>query len=163
LSKFDLLDKGIITLLNRDARTSSASLARILGVPERTVNNRIKRLTAANIIQSVAVINPAAFGYTMTVQVFCDIEVGYQDQVVEAIMQLPEVDYLAISTGDQDLSVRAHFRDSEQMQEFITKKLHQIPGMRRTRTALIPRILKDAHQWLPPDQAFDRNSTVSQS
>jgi Lrp/AsnC family transcriptional regulator for asnA, asnC and gidA len=158
LSKFDRLDKGIITHLNRDARLSSARLARILGVSERTVHNRIKRLTAANVIQTVAVINPAAFGYTMTVLVFCDIEVGYQDQAAEAILKLPEVDYLAISTGDQDLSLRARFRDSEQMQEFITQKLHQIPGMRRTRTALIPRILKDTHQWLPPDQAFDHSS-----
>ena len=102
-------------------------------------------------IRTVAVVNPEAFGYTLAVDVFCELEIGSMPQAIAALMELPEIAYMAISTGDQDISLQALFKSSEDLQEFITQKLHQVPGMRRTRTALIPRILKDTYQWVPPD------------
>jgi Lrp/AsnC family transcriptional regulator, regulator for asnA, asnC and gidA len=150
LSKLDRLDKALISLLNRDARAPSAHIARELSIAERTVHNRIKRLIELGIIQPIAVVNPAAFGYTLAVDIFCELEVGYQEQAVKAILGMPEVSYLALSTGDQDISLQALFKNGDEMQAFITNKLHQVPGMRRTRAVLIPRILKDTYQWLPP-------------
>jgi Lrp/AsnC family transcriptional regulator, regulator for asnA, asnC and gidA len=150
LSNLDRLDKAIITFLNRDARTPSARIARELGVSDRTVHHRIQRLIELNIIQPVAVVNPAKFGFNLAVDIFCELEVGYQEQAVKAILDMPEVSYLALSTGDPDISLQALFKNGDEMQEFITNKLHQIPGMRRTRAVLIPRILKDTYEWLPP-------------
>jgi DNA-binding Lrp family transcriptional regulator len=111
------------------------------------------------VIQPVAVVNPAAFGYTLAVDIFCELEMGYQQSVVEAILSFPQVSYLAISTGDQDISLQAIFKDSEEMHEFITRQLHHVPGIRRTRTVLIPRILKDTYQWLPPDDVMEKTSS----
>jgi Lrp/AsnC family transcriptional regulator, regulator for asnA, asnC and gidA len=150
LSNLDRLDKAIITFLNRDARTPSAHIARELGVADRTVHHRIQRLIELNIIQPVAVVNPAKFGFNLAVDIFCELEVGYQEQAVKAILDMPEVSYLALSTGDPDISLQALFKNGDEMQEFITNKLHQIPGMRRTRAVLIPRILKNTYEWLPP-------------
>ena len=155
LSKLDRLDNEIITFLNRDARAPSARIARELGIAERTVNNRVKRLIEHDIIQPIAVVNPAAFGFNLAVDIFCELEVGYQEQAVKAILDMPEVSYLALSTGDQDISLQALFKDGEEMQAFITNKLHQVPGMRRTRAVLIPRILKDTYEWLPPQNSTD--------
>jgi Lrp/AsnC family transcriptional regulator for asnA, asnC and gidA len=151
------LDQAIISCLNRDARTPSAHIARELGLAERTVHNRIKRLIDLEIIQPIAVVNPAAFGYHLAVDIFCEIEVGFQEQAVKAILALPEVSYLALSTGDQDISLQALFKDGDEMQAFITDKLHQVPGMRRTRAVLIPRILKDTYQWLPPIHSTEKS------
>ncbi len=156
MSKFDSLDRLILTLLNRDARLSSAAIARQVGISERTVNNRIKRLIETNTIQPVAVVNPAVFGCTLAVDIFCELEVGHQEQVIHALLELPEISYLAISTGDQDLSLQALFKDSDAMHEFITHKLHPIPGMRRTRAVLIPRIIKESSHWLPPEDSFNQ-------
>jgi hypothetical protein len=36
------------------------------------------------------------------------------------------------------------------MQSFITDKLHQVPGLRRTRTVLMLQLLKDTYEWRPP-------------
>jgi Lrp/AsnC family transcriptional regulator for asnA, asnC and gidA len=133
----------------------SAQLARQLGVSERTVHHRLQRLIRANVIQPVAVVNPASFGYTLAVDIFCELEMGDQAEAIQAILSFPQVSYLAISTGDQDISLQAFFKDSQDMHEFIANHLHQVPGIRRTRTVLIPRILKDTYQWLPPDEDFD--------
>jgi len=156
LSKYDPLDKAIITCLNRDARMSSSHIARELGVSERTVHNRIKRLIGSKAIQPVAVVNPAVFGYSIAVNVFCESELGHQAQAIEALRDMPEISYIAISTGDHDIILQAFFKDSEAMHEFITHKLHQVPGIQRTRTQLIPHIIKDNFQWIPPEESFVR-------
>jgi Lrp/AsnC family transcriptional regulator for asnA, asnC and gidA len=155
LSKFNRLDKAIIECLNQDARASSAEIARELGIAERTVRYRIQRLIDQKIIRPITVINPAAFGYNLAVDIFCEVDLEYQSQTLEALLHLPEVTYVAISTGDQDIILQAIFKNSDEVHEFVTHKLHQVPGMRRTRTVLVPRILKDTYQWLPPDKAYD--------
>lgn len=161
MSKFDSLDLTILTHLNQNARLSSAAIARQTGVSERTINNRIKRLIESNAIQPTAVVDPAAFGYTLAIDIFCELEVGHQEQALQALLELPEISYIAISTGDQDLSLQALFKDSEAMHEFITHKLHQVPGMRRTRTVFIPRIIKESSHWLPPEDAFNQPDELS--
>jgi Lrp/AsnC family transcriptional regulator, regulator for asnA, asnC and gidA len=154
LSALDLLDRQIMQILNQDARTSSAEIARQVGIPERTVYHRIKRLVDGGYMKSVAIINSKAFGFTLAVDIFCEIEVGQVDQATDALKAMPEISYIALSTGDQDLSIQALFKDIEEMEAFITRKLPQVPGIRRSRTVLLPRILKDTHQWLPPVESF---------
>jgi Lrp/AsnC family transcriptional regulator for asnA, asnC and gidA len=154
LSKIDTLDKEIIFYLNHNARMPSAQIARQLGISERTVNHRIKRLIDNDVIQPVAVVNPDFFSYTLAVDILCELEVGFQNQVTQALLEMPQVSSLAVSTGDQDIILRAYFRNSGEMNDFITHQLHQILGMHRTRTVLLPGILKQTHQWLPPDEAI---------
>lgn len=155
MQTLDMTDRQIMQILNQDARTTSAEIARQVGIPERTVYHRIKRLVDGGYMRSVAVINPKAFGFTLAVDIFCEVEIGQMDQAIEALKAMPEISYLALSTGDQDLSIQALFKDIEEMEEFITRKLPQVPGMRRSRTVLLPRILKDTYHWLPPMESFN--------
>ena len=157
MAKYDHLDQDILKLLNQNARISSAQIARQLGESARTVHNRIQRLIDLGAVQFVSVVNPFSFGYSLAVDIFCELEVGFQEQALQAIQDMPNITYVAISTGDQDISLQAIFKDSAEMHDFITHKLHQVPGMRRTRTVLIPRILKDNYQWLPPDSDFQHD------
>jgi len=161
LAGLDFLDYQIVALLNRNARFSSVQLARKLNHSPRTVRNRIRRLIDKNLIQPIAVVNPQAFGYHLGVDIFCEVEVGEMDNVVQALAQMPEITYLAYSTGEQDLSAQAVFKDSDEMQSFITRRLHLVPGIRRTRTVLVPRIVKDTYQWVPPKEAFESPSRRS--
>jgi DNA-binding Lrp family transcriptional regulator len=132
----------------------SAEVARRVGSAARTIQHRIQRMITLGVFQPLGVVNPAYFGYTMAVDIFCEVEVGYQQEALEAMMNLPNITYAAISTGDQDISIQAIFRNSAEMHAFITDRLHSLPGMRRTRTVLLPRILKDTHQWLPSEEDY---------
>jgi DNA-binding Lrp family transcriptional regulator len=106
-------------------------------------------------LRIIGVVNPLSFGYTLAVDIFCELDVGFHHQALEEILKMPEICYVAISTGDQDISLQAIFKSSEEMQTFITRKLHQVPGMRRTKTVLIPRIIKDTYEWIPPGDTFN--------
>jgi len=161
MTKFNRLDRAILKLLNQNARMPSAQMARELGISARTAQNRVQRLVDLGAVRFVGVVNPASFGYNLAVDIFCELEVGFQEQALQAIQEMSNVTYIAISTGDQDVSLQAIFKDSAEMQDFITHALHQVPGMRRTRTVLIPSILKDNYQWQPPASDFTQTDSES--
>ncbi len=154
MRKLSELDRQIIFRLNADARLSSAELARDLKTAERTVRHRIQRLIDDQVITPVAVVNPAPFGFTLVVDIVCEVELAHHKQVLDAIAAMPEVCYIAYATGDEDISVQARFRDSQEVHRFTTERLHAVPGIRRTRIVLVPQVVKDAYQWLPPADVF---------
>lgn len=154
MARFDQIDKKIISLLNQNARLSSADISRRLGISERTVRNRINRLIDKKVIWPRAIVKPSAFGFTLAVDIFCELELGKQDEVIAVVSQMEEVSYLAFSTGEQDISIQAVFHNSDEMHHFITNKLHKISGIKRTRTVLVPRIVKETYEWIPPDDLF---------
>jgi Lrp/AsnC family transcriptional regulator for asnA, asnC and gidA len=156
-TSFDALDLRIIRLLQSDARLSSAEIARQLGVSERTVRHRITRLTNAQAIIPTVVVNPKVFGYQTAVDVFCEVEVHLMEQVSRALARLPEVNYVAFSTGDQDLSIQALLESTDRVYDFI-QEVARVPGVRRTRTVLVPRVIKDTYMWTPPDCDFQEYS-----
>jgi Lrp/AsnC family transcriptional regulator for asnA, asnC and gidA len=153
-TRLDLLDRRIIRLLQRDGRAAAAEIARQLGVSERTVRNRIGRMREQKAVLPTLVVNPKYFGYQMAVDVFCEVDMARMTEVSGALGQLPEVNYVAYSIGDQDISIQAVLESSDAVYDFV-QRLSRIPGIRRTRTVLVPRILKDTHEWIPPERDFD--------
>jgi DNA-binding Lrp family transcriptional regulator len=150
LPALDCTDHTILAALGKDARLSNMEIARQTGIPERTVHHRLRRMMDAGWIKTTVVVNPRAFGYDLAVDIFCEMDPGSTGQAAEQLLKMPEISYLAMSTGDQDLSIQAFFQSIDEMQSFITDKLHQVPGLRRTRTVLMLQLLKDTYEWRPP-------------
>jgi Lrp/AsnC family transcriptional regulator for asnA, asnC and gidA len=151
---FCKLDRRIIYLLQRNGRATSAEISRQLGVPERTVRNRIKRMVERGAIVPTVVVNHQHFGYQTAMDIFCEVDLNKMEEVGRALSQLPEVNYIAYSTGDQDISVQALLQSSDAVYEFI-QRLANIPGVRRTKSVLVPRILKNTYEWIPPEADFE--------
>lgn len=152
--KLSSLDQEIIKLLNRDARLSSSSISRATGASERTVRHRMNRLLAEGVLHPIAIVNPAVFGYTIAVDIYCQVDMAQREQVLHALCRLPEVSAIAISTGEADINLQALFHTSAEMHEFITDRLYQIPGILRTRVELAPTVIKSSYEWLPPEFVF---------
>ena len=68
---------------NADSRTPSAEIARRVGVAERTVRARIDRLVQDEVVRLVALVSPEALGYTVTADVFLEVELGRVQEVAE--------------------------------------------------------------------------------
>jgi Lrp/AsnC family transcriptional regulator for asnA, asnC and gidA len=130
----------------------SAEIARRLGnVSSRTVNNRIKVLTEAGIIDIRAVVNPKAVGYAVLADVYLEVEPGRVREIAELVAEFPQVTYVACATGDSDVSLSLRVRTIEELFHFVDQKLGKIPGVRRTQSYILPLKLKDLDTWLPPD------------
>ena len=130
----DELDQDIIDLLQANGRASNARIARKVGVSEGTVRRRLRRLTQENIVKVIAVPNLDKIGYTTAALIGLQTAPGQLDQVAEAISDMKEVHYLAITTGAFDLFAWVGMRSTEQLGVFLRTKIGSIAGVMRTET-----------------------------
>jgi Lrp/AsnC family transcriptional regulator for asnA, asnC and gidA len=130
----DELDQDIIELLQANGRASNARIARKVGVSEGTVRRRLRRLTQENIVKVIAVPNLDKIGYTTAALIGLQTAPGQLDQVAEAISDMKEVHYLAITTGAFDLFAWVGMSSTEQLGVFLRTKIGSIAGVIRTET-----------------------------
>ncbi len=152
--KLDKLDFRIIELLQKDGRASSATIARILNVPERTVRNRINRMVQQAVISPTVVVNHRHFGYQTAVDIFCEVEINKMEEIAAELLKVPAINYIAYSTGDQDISIQVLLESSDDIYGVI-QQLASIAGVYRTKTVVVPRVVKDTHEWMPPEDDFE--------
>jgi Lrp/AsnC family transcriptional regulator, regulator for asnA, asnC and gidA len=148
----DDIDHAIIACLQHDSRTPSAEIARRVGVAERTVRARIDRLVQDGVVRLVALVSPQALGYTVTADVFLEVELGRVQEVAEHVANFPEVTYVGLTTGDRDISLQMYSESVDSLYTFVTERLNRIPGVLRARTFVIPRIVKSIENWSVPDR-----------
>jgi Lrp/AsnC family transcriptional regulator for asnA, asnC and gidA len=150
--KIDRVDQAIVRLLSEDGRMSSAEIARRIGnVSERSVRYRIDRLIRDGVIQVSAIVNPKALGFTVTADIFIEVEPGHVLDVARTLAEFECVSYLACSTGDRDVSIQVFARDNEELYRFVTEVVGNVPWVRKTNTVLLPMVLKDIYDWHIPD------------
>jgi len=151
---FDELDFQIIQLLNQDARHSASEIARAVGAKERTIRNRIDRLVSLGALRLTAVVDPKAFGYHTSVDIFLRVDLEREVEIVDCLLKMPEICYLAFGQGTDEISIEARFRSNAEMYEFLKHRLPAIEGVVVTSYALVPRILRNIDQWLPRPEDF---------
>ncbi|HET58902.1 MAG TPA: Lrp/AsnC family transcriptional regulator [Chloroflexi bacterium] len=151
---FDELDHRIIQQLRKDARMSSTKIARMVGANERTVRNRIDRMIASGAIRLTAVVEPKAFGYTISVDIFLEIAPELEQDIIARLLAMNEVSYLAYGTSTNEISIEMRLRDTEQVGHVLRAILPSIPGVRVKGYALVPGILRNIDEWMPPPSAF---------
>jgi Lrp/AsnC family transcriptional regulator for asnA, asnC and gidA len=149
--KVDDLDRAILSLLQANARMPAAEMARRLGnVSARTVSNRIRKLTEKGVIVIMAGAVPSALGYSIAADVYVEVEPRKLTEVAKALANLDRVVYVALTTGDADLSIQVHAIDIQDLRKLITEKVHAIPGVWRTKTFVIMQVIKQSCDWQFP-------------
>lgn len=150
----DQLDYDIIRALHADARLSASEIARQTGANERTVRKRIDRLVEERVIRLTAILNPLAFGYITAADILLDADPAHEEEILQRLMSMPEVTYIAFGQGNTEMSIEARFKNNDALREFIRHTLPSIPGLTVTRYALVPRILRNIDEWMPARDDF---------
>ena len=130
----DEMDKRIIKLLQVDGRASNAKIAREVGVSEGTVRRRLRRLIDGDVIKVIAVPNLERMGYGTAALVGIQTGPGKVDDVANAIGELEEAHYVAITTGAYDVFAWVGLESPEKLGNFLRGKVGTIPGVTRTET-----------------------------
>jgi Lrp/AsnC family transcriptional regulator, regulator for asnA, asnC and gidA len=152
----DAVDRKIVSLLLEDGRMSSAEITRRIGhVSERAVRYRIDRLIRSGVIRISAIVNPQAVGFSVVGDVLIDVAPGRLQDVAAQLVEFETVSYVAGSVGEGDLSVQVYARDTEELLRFINEVIGKVPGVTRTKAAMVPWKLKDVYQWHVPVEAAD--------
>ncbi len=140
------LDKRIIEHLQADGRRPFTQIATDLGVSEAAVRARTNRLIERGIVQIVGVADPGKLGFQQAlIGIRC--EPGRLVAVAEALAELPEVDYVVVTTGRYDILIEMVSADNEGLLEFLTHRLQAIEGVRDTETFAYLRLVKQTYQF----------------
>lgn len=125
VESLDDLDLMMVQELAEDSRISFRKLAAKLGISTLTAERRYARLRASHILKPVARLDLPKLGYTA----FVDFNVEYdsekeQERCIQTLAAIPDVTFIAKTTGDFDLQVTVMLRSLEhllQVQEQIEK------------------------------------------
>ncbi|HZW02627.1 MAG TPA: Lrp/AsnC family transcriptional regulator [Anaerolineaceae bacterium] len=159
----DQIDYQIICELSRDGRLKSAEIARKLGANERTIRKRIDALIAQGAIRVTAVVNPEFFGYLFVADIFMEVDPQREAEVIQKLSEMPAISYLAFGQGTSDLSIEARFKSNDELRHFIARLLPAIPGLKVTGYALVPRILRNIDEWMPPAEDFAAGAPLDET
>lgn len=149
--KIDDVDREILKCLQIDARMQSSEIARHLEkLTARAVRNRLDRLISQGYITISAAACPEPLGYVLKADIAVDVEPGKVEDVAQCLVALDEVYYVAITTGDTDISTSVAVKTMDDLHNFIGHKLPSIPGVRKTVTNVVTRVLKTSCKWSFP-------------
>lgn len=130
----DAVDWQIIEALQLDGRMSNRKIARRLGLSEGTVRARIKRLEQQKMIRITAVTSVLALGMAAAAYVGVVVERGRLYEVADALKQITEVRFVAITLGQYDIVIDVLVGTREELLQLLSEQIATIPGVRRTET-----------------------------
>jgi Lrp/AsnC family transcriptional regulator for asnA, asnC and gidA len=149
--KIDDLDRQLLSLLAQDGRMTSAEMARVVGENERKVAYRVNSLLQSGVISVFGIFNPAYFGYELTADIYCQVELARLDDVARRIAEFPEVRWVEATFGEHDIAFQILMKSSADLYSFVSTKLAEVPGILKTTTTVSATLFKDIHQWIPPE------------
>jgi Lrp/AsnC family transcriptional regulator for asnA, asnC and gidA len=147
----DDLDRKIVAMLQRDGRTSNVVMARELGLSEGTVRKRVERLLGSGIIRVTAVADPTKLELNTPVYIAIEADLAHLTDVAEYLAAMPEVCSVKMVTGAFDVIIEAVLPSSDQLLPFLIDHIAVIPGVKRTETYHVLKIVKQACEWAMPD------------
>ena len=130
----DDLDKRILSILRRDARTPYTEIADDVGTSEGTVRNRVEQLVEDGVIERFTVATRTGNVKAM-IEVGVDVNVDTHD-VSDDIVEWPEVDFVWQVSGEDDIVLVVDAQDTARVNELITKA-RELEEVVSTKTRLI--------------------------
>jgi Lrp/AsnC family transcriptional regulator, regulator for asnA, asnC and gidA len=142
----DDINKQIIEHLQRDGRMSYAALAKIIGLSEAAVRQRVQRLLDGGLMQIVAVTDPLTLGFARQAMVGVKVN-GDLRTVADQLAAIPEVDYVVICAGGYDLLVELVCTDDEHLLDLLNEKVRAVEGVTFTETFMYLKLAKQSYAW----------------
>lgn len=130
----DDLDRQILDILRRDARTPYTEIAEQVGTSEGTVRNRVERLLDEGIIERFTV-------STRTGNIKAMIEVSvkvnvHTTEISETMAEWDQVDFVWQVSGEEDVVLVVDAADTGAVNELITRA-RELDEVENTKTRLI--------------------------
>ena len=127
----------LLALLRRNARESTASLSRKLGVARTTVQERIRRLERDGVIAGYTVRVSEGFArQRITAQVLINVDPKAGERVVRELDARPWVRAVYALSGVFDYEVRIEGASTEEIDRNLDA-IGRIDGIQRTQTSVV--------------------------
>jgi Lrp/AsnC family transcriptional regulator, regulator for asnA, asnC and gidA len=142
--KLDDLDFSILSYLQQDGRMSFTVIAEKLKVSIGTIRTRFNKLIEDGTINIIGRVDPDKVGFHAYAHIAVFVRPAHlNEKISQIILKMPEVSFLAMTSGDYDLEVDVMCRDNDHLVKFIDD-LAKIEGVHQTKTTMYFKVYKYA-------------------
>jgi Lrp/AsnC family transcriptional regulator for asnA, asnC and gidA len=134
--QIDSLDRKILSILTKDARTPFLEVARACNVSGAAIHQRVQRLIRLGVISgSQFILEPKKLGYNTCayIGIFLENASLFKD-VSEKLIKIPEIVQCHYTTGQYSMFIKVYTRDNEHLKYILADKIQAINGISRTET-----------------------------
>ena len=156
----DAVDAKILTILQENARTSNAEIARQVDLAPSAVFERVRKLEERGVIEGyTARVNPRAVGLPLLAFIFVrDEERPGVERTGQLISEIPEVLEVHHVAGEDCLLVKVRTTDTDALGKLLRERLGRIPTITTTRTTIVLDTVKEGTQLLLPFETPGRGT-----
>lgn len=135
----DDIDRQILNILQQNARTSNAEIARQVEMAPSAVLERIRRLETRGVIQGYEVrINPEALGLNILAFIFVrSTDFDGEAKTAELLSQIPEVLEAHHIAGEDCFLMKVRARDTKSLGRLLRDRIGSTGAVESTRTTIV--------------------------
>ena len=159
----DDIDRSILDILQRDARTPNAEIARQVGMAASATLERLRKLEERGVIRGYAArLDAEALGLGLLAFVMVQSEESCGAQETERrLAELPEVQELHHVAGEDCFLLKVRAADTGELGRLLRDVIGGVPSVRATRTTIVLNTVKSdaplpigaGDRSLPPEAA----------
>jgi len=141
----DLKDRHILEMLQVDAKTSQAEIARRVGLSAASVNERIHKLEQKGVVRKyVALLDDRKVGNDITafIEVFIE-HPRHEGPFVRLTRELAEVQECHYVTGEFSCLLKVKVPDRSSLRELVLDRINALEGVRQTKTLIVLETAKE--------------------
>ena len=142
--QLDRLDFAILSFLQKDGRMSFTVMAKKLKVSIGTIRTRFNKMIKDGTVNIIGRVIPEKVGFHSYAHIAVYVRPAtLKDKIAQRIAKLPEVSFLAMTSGDYDLEVDVMCRDNDHLVQFVNN-ISNIAGVHQTKTTIYFKVYKFA-------------------
>ncbi len=157
----DDLDLNLIAALQEVPRAPINALAEALGSSASTVGRRLQRLYAERLLRVIGQLDWSLISDTHPRHVWITTAAGQLQHVAHRVAQLPEVQYVAMTTGRADVYCTVHPARRDEVRDLLTQRIPSVEGVVATQSDLVLRAIGRADAWHPNQLAEAAVATLA--
>jgi Lrp/AsnC family leucine-responsive transcriptional regulator len=153
----DEIDGTLLDILQYNARTTQAELAKAVGLAPSAVQERLRKLESRGIIRDyVALIDPHVVDRGLLAFVAVrSSDHGPDMPSANELARIPEVLEVHHVAGDDCYLLKVRARDAEHLGQILRQQISSIPSVTSTRTTIVLETVKeDPRVTIPKDRTL---------
>jgi Lrp/AsnC family transcriptional regulator, leucine-responsive regulatory protein len=141
----DEIDRQILNILQQNARTPNAEIARQVRMAPSAVLERIRKLETRGVIRGYeARIDPEALGLSLLAFVFVRADDSIGERTGEALAEIPEVQEVHHIAGEDCYLAKVRIRDAKTLGRLLRERFAGSGTIRSTRTTVVLETLRES-------------------
>ena len=157
--ELDRVDRQVLAILQENARTSNAEIARRVGVAPSAIFARVRRLEGAGYVggyEARLAAGRLGLGLVAFVAVRSDDQPG-GIETAKLLAEIPEVQEVHHVAGEDCYLLKVRAADNTALARLLRERFAAIPSVRSTRTTIVLETIKETARLPIPEPARPAN------